>query len=407
MFTQKKLNGFCRLTLKYGVNLQKGQGLYVACPVELKDVAEEFCRTGYDMGAKNCIVHWEDEIIDAINYKNADLKTLTDIPSWVIKSKEYVVNENYCYVAIASEDPNAFKGIPAEKISATMKVRGKLLKKYSDAIMTNKIRWCVVSLPTKAWAKQVFPSSENPEKDLYSAIIKSMRLDSPDPIKSWEEHVSLLNKRATKLNGFNFDYLHFKSKNGTDLRVYLAKNHVWLSAQEKASDGINFIANMPTEEVFTCPDANKTEGTVVSALPLNYNGNIIDNFSIRFEKGKIVSYSAKKGYDILKGLIDTDEGTKRIGEVALIGKNSPIKKQNVLFYNTLFDENASCHLAIGKAYPTTIKNGNKMKKSKLRKMGANDSIEHVDFMIGTDDLIVEGVKGNEKITVFNDGEWSI
>lgn len=406
--TEKKLSEFAELVLKLGVNVQENQGVEIACPVELKTVAETFAKEAYKAGAGIVRIRWDDEVIDRINFENAATETLTDIPRWFIDSKNYLVEKNFCYVAIAAEDPNAFKGIPAEKIAAVGKAKGKLLKKFSDAVMNNGIRWCVVSMPTLEWAKQVFPHSEEPTKLLEEAIEKTMRLDLPDPLKAWEEHIFNLDRRAERLNAENFDYLHFKNSLGTDLKVYLADEHVWLSAKEKAADGVDFVANMPTEEVFTAPHCFKTEGVVKSALPLNYNGSLIENFSLKFRKGKVVDYYAEKGGDTLKALLSTDKGTVRIGEVALIGKNSPIAKQGILFYNTLFDENASCHIALGKAYPTTVKGGDEMSKTELKSHGANDSIEHVDFMIGTPDLSVTGIKKNgEKVAIFFDGEWVI
>lgn len=235
-----------------------------------------------------------------------------------------------------------------------------------------------------------------------------MRLDKENPEKEWDEHIFTLSKRANFLTNCDFDYLHFENSIGTDLKVGLADGHVWLSAKEKAEDGVEFIANMPTEEVFTAPHLKRVEGKVFSALPLSYNGQIIDGFSLEFKEGKIVNFAAKKGYSALKSLIETDEGTLRLGEVALIGKNSPIAQSGILFYNTLFDENASCHIAIGKGYPTTIKGGENLSKDELLSRGVNDSVEHVDFMIGTPDLKVTGVKkSGEKVTLFIDGEWAI
>ena len=406
--TEKKISEFAELVLKLGVNLQKNQGVEIACPVELKTVAEVFAKQAYKAGAKIVKIRWDDEVIDRINYENASVEALTDIPRWYVDSKNYLVENNFCYIAIAADDPNAFKGIPAEKIAAVGKVKGKLLKKFSDAVMNNGIRWCVVSMPTLEWAKQVFPDSDEPTMLLEEAIEKTMRLDMADPLAAWETHIRNLDLRAERLNNENFDYLHFENSLGTDLKVYLADEHVWLSAKEKAADGVEFVANMPTEEVFTAPHCYKTEGVVKSALPLNYNGSLIENFSLKFRKGKVVDFYAEKGGDILKELLATDKGTVRIGEVALIGKNSPIAKQGLLFYNTLFDENASCHIALGKAYPTTIKDGDKMNKSELKAHGANDSIDHVDFMIGTPDLKVTGVKKNgEETAIFVDGEWVI
>ncbi len=398
MIKGKILDNFCLLALKFGVNLQKGQGLEIACPIEKSEIAEALTKKAYMLGAKKVNVRWESDNIDKLTYKYASTETLCNVPKWFIDSKNYLVKENYCYIAIAAEDPMVFKGIPAEKLAKVAKVKSTLLKRFSDAVMGNEIRWCVLSVPTKAWAKTVFPNAKNPLKELSNAIEITMRLDKPNPVLEWEKHIENLENRANFLNGHNFSYLRFSSAVGTNLKLGLAKNHLWLSAREKAKDGNYFIANMPTEEIFTAPHKYKVDGIVKSAMPLCYGGNIIDNFSITFKDGKIVDYSAEKGYDILKGLIETDNGTKRLGEVALIGKSSPIAKLKTLFYNTLFDENASCHLAFGKAYPTTVIGGDKLSKKELEELGVNDSVEHVDFMIGTDDLSVYGIDENGKET---------
>ncbi len=408
MFKGKILENFCLLALKVGVNLQEGQGLEIACPVEKSDIAIALTKTAYKLGAKKVNVRWECDEVDKLSYYYASTETLCDIPKWFIESKNYLVKENYCYVAISAENPTAFKDIPAEKLAMVSKVKSTLLKSFSDAVMSNAIRWCVVSVPTKEWAKSVFKDSKNPVKELSHAIEIAMRLDNDNPLLEWNNHVNNLEKRASFLNQKRFDYLRFLSKSGTNLRVTLAKNHLWLSAREKSKDGNFFIANMPTEEVFTAPHKNGANGVVKSAMPLSFGGNIVDNFSITFKDGKVVDFSAEKGYDVLKGIIETDSGTKRLGEVALIGKSSPIARQNLLFYNTLFDENASCHLAFGKAYPTTVINGENLSKKELSLLGLNDSVEHVDFMIGTEDFCVYGgYNKGEEIPLMLNGDFVI
>lgn len=408
MLTGKTLENFSKLILKYGVNLQKNQGLEIACPVEKQEIARAITRSAYQMGAKMVRVRWQDENIDLLSYQFADVDTLKEVPKWFIDSKNYLVENDYCYIAISAEDPDIFKDIPDQKTSAVAVAKSKALKKFSDVVMANGIRWCVVSVPTESWAKKVFPNAENPVEKLSDAIEKTMRLDCSDPEKEWQEHIEKLDKRAKYLNDMNFEYLHFKNSLGTDLKIGLADDHVWTSAQEVAKDGVKFVANMPTEEVFTAPHRLKAEGRLVSALPLVENGKVIENFTLDFKRGKVVGFSAEKGYETLKNLLNTDNGTLRLGEVALIGKNSPIAKSGILFFNTLFDENASCHLAIGKAYPTTIKNGNDLTLSQLKQKGLNDSTEHVDFMIGTPDLVVTGIgKDGTQTTIFSDGEWVI
>ena len=408
MLKGKILERYSDLIIKIGVNLQKGQGLEISCPVEKSDFAVALSKAGYKAGASIVRVRWQNQEIDKLSYKYADIDALTDIPKWLVDSKNYLVEKNFCYVAVSADDPEAFKSVPSEKLFAVSKAKAKALKKFSDNMMANAIRWCVVSVPTSKWAKKVFPNEKSPIKALSNQIELCMRLNQTDPINAWNEHIDTLNKRAEFLNQMNFEYLHFSNQKGTDLTVGLAQNHIWQCALEKAQDGITFMANMPTEEVFTAPHRERVEGVLKSAMPLCSNGQIIDEFSITFKNGKIINFTAEKGYDALKQLINTDKGTKRLGEVALIGKNSPIAKSKVLFFNTLFDENASCHLAIGKAYPTTIKGGQGLSIKELEKLGANDSSEHEDFMIGTPDLTVVGIKkeGN-RVKIFEDGEWVI
>ena len=408
---KQTLINFSRLALKIGVNLQKGQRLEIACPIEKYEVAHVISKEAYKMGASYVRIRWEDEEMEKLTYLNCSNEILSEVPKWLILNRNELIEKDYCYIAISAENPLAFKDVPAEKPAISIKAKGKALKKYSDAVMSNAIRWCVVSVPTKEWAMQVFPKCNLPEtaeQKLSDEIIKSMRLDCYNPISEWDKHIETLNKRAEFLNNYNFEYVEFKNSLGTDLKVGLCQNHVWLSAMEKSKDGLNFVANLPTEEVFTAPHRLKVDGKVYSSLPLNYNGQLVEDFYLEFKKGKIVNYSAKKGFDTLKQIINTDSGTFRIGEVALIGKNSPIAKSNILFYNTLFDENASCHLALGKAYPTTIRNGSELTKKELISLGANDSIDHIDFMIGTPDLIVNGITLDKKIVpIFRDGEWVI
>ncbi len=408
MLTGKTLKNYADLIMELGVNLQQGQGVIIACPVEKAQIAHALTLSAYAHGASIVRVRWSDEIIDRLSYDNASIPALEEVPKWMIMERNYIAEKGFCYVAISAENPNAFKGVPAEKLAAVSKSRSKAFKKFSDCVMANGVRWCVVSVPTEEWAKQVFPASTNPQDELSEAIEKTMRLDKENPLCAWKEHIKNLQARAQYLNEKNFDALKFTSDNGTNLTVGLADGHIWLSAREIAKDGAPFIANLPTEEVFTAPHSQKVNGVVKSAMPLIYNGQTIDKFTLTFKDGKIVDFDAELGYDALKHLLKTDKGILRIGEVALIGKNSPIAQSGILFYNTLFDENASCHLALGKAYPTTIKDGDKLTLKQLKERGANDSIEHVDFMIGTPDLTVVGIdKAGVETLVFKNGDWII
>lgn len=408
MLNKETLRNYADLTVKIGVNLQKGQGLEISCPVERADFARALTESAFAAGASRVFVNWEDDEIDKLNYLHGDTATLCDMPKWQIARKNYLIEHGFCYIAVAAEDPDAFVDIPSSKLAAVAAARAKLLKKYSDAVMNNEIRWCVVSVPTEKWAQRVFKGRSNAVELLENAIERAVRLRGNSTVAEWQKHSDILQARADFLNAKRFDRLRFVNSLGTDLTVGLADDHVWLSAKEKARDGIDFIANIPTEEVFTAPHKDKADGVVYSALPLAYNGKIIDKFKLTFKKGKITDVSAERGEDVLKALIDIDGGTKRLGEVALIGKNSPVAKSGILFFNTLFDENAACHLAVGKAYPTTVRGGDDMSLKQLKEKGVNDSSEHVDFMIGTPDLSVVGYdKNGAETVIFDDGDWVI
>lgn len=399
---------YADLAIKKGVNLQKGQHLEILCSTERADFAEILTERAYIFGAKSVGITWENQKIERLKFENESIFELENIKKWEIEKKEFLVEDNACYIAVDTDDPNAFFGVNEEKIAKHVFAKNKAFKKYRDAVMKNGIRWCVIAMPSSSWANTVFKGEKEAEEKLFSSIAQSVRLFDDDPIKSWNEHILTLNKRAKFLNDNNFYALKFKNSIGTDLTVGLAENHIFQSAEELAMDKIKFVANMPTEEIFTSPHNLRVNGVVKNALPLSFNGNIIDKFSLTFKDGKIVDYSAKVGFNALKSLIETDDGTLSIGEVALIGKNSPIAKTGILFYNTLFDENASSHLAIGQGYPTTVKGGSTMSKEELLSLGVNDSVEHVDFMIGTPDLSVVGIKQNgEEIPLFIDGDWVI
>ena len=401
-------NKYAELAIRFGVNLQKGQHLEIICPTECEDFGLTIAEEGYKRGAKTVHITWQNQKADRLNYIYAKTEDLCQIPKWFVMQKEALIDENACYVCIDSDDPMAYSGLDEEKISKHISAKVKAIKKYHDGVMANAIRWCVVSAPSKKWADMVFDGDVNSVEKLTNAIAMTMRLNEPDPVLSWTNHVKKLNAHADYLNSKNYSELHFTSSNGTNLHVGLCDDHVWCPAVEKAQDGVEFIANMPTEEVFTAPHKNRVNGVLKSALPLAVNGNVVDNFTITFKDGKITDFTAEKGYETLKQLIETDEGTHYLGEVAIIGKNSPIAKSGILFYSTLFDENASCHLAIGKGYPSSVKNGFNLSEKELLEKGLNDSVEHVDFMIGTADTkIIATTKTGEKEVIFDNGEWTI
>ncbi len=410
MLSERQLQNFAELAVKIGVNMQKDQEVVIRADVKVKDFAHLIAQKAYENGAKYVHLQWRDEEMSRLHMQNANEQTLCDVPQFTVDELHYYVDRKCCLISISAGNPDIYLGLDADKIAKVNAENRKKTKFFSEATMSNYLRWTIVSVPTPEWAKKVFPdvSTEEAIDKMWNTMGKIMRLDSENPTLAWREHINKLQSRAKYLNQCNFEYLHFTNNSGTNLKIGLALDHEWLAAEEKAQDGVSFTANMPTEEIFTAPHNKKIDGTVVNALPLVYNGNVIDDFCITFANGKVTNYTAKKGYDILKGLLQADEGALSLGEVALIGKGSPIAQSGVLFFNTLFDENASCHLAFGASYPTTIKNGNDLTDLQCLEKGANDSTVHVDFMVGTKDLCVDGIDFDGKITpLMRDGEWVI
>ena len=410
MLSEKQMNNFAELAVRVGANMQKGQEVVIRCDVNCADFAHLIAEKAYQFGAKRVLMQWRDEVLGRINMLNADKETLCEIPDYQVAQAQYFIDHKCCLISISAGNPNIYKGCDPDKISAANIATNKAMINFRKATMSNYLRWTIVSIPTPAWASQVFPDVpvEEAIDKMWAAIGHIMRLDTENPTQAWRDHIDTLHRRAKFLNDHNFEYIHMSNKEGTDLTVGLAIDHEWLAAEEMGQDGIPFTANMPTEEIFTAPHNKKINGTVVNALPLVNNGNIIDKFAITFKDGKVVDYKAEIGYDALKGLLSSDEGVLSLGEIALIGKNSPIAESGILFFNTLFDENASCHLAFGASYPTTVKGGNGMTAEQLAEHGMNSSIQHVDFMVGTKDIDIDGIGFDGKVVpLFRDGEWVI
>lgn len=406
---EEKLEKYARLIVKTGVNIQKNQILVINSPIECADFARRVADAAYDAGAKDVVVNWNDEILNKIRFTKAPDEVFDEFPEW---RKEFYLGyarQGAAFVSIAASDPEILKDVNPDRIARTQKVSGNALKEYRERMMSNKNTWCVVSIPTKAWAQKIFPndSVEAAVDKLWQAILQTVRVGEGDPVAAWEKHQASLKKSKDLMNAYNFKYLKYRNSIGTDLTVELPEGHIWLSGAEYTPEGREFIANMPTEEVFSMPKRNGVNGTVVSSKPLNYHGNLIENFKLTFKEGKVVEYSAEKGQAILQKILEADDSSSYLGEVALVPYDSPISNLDILFYNTLFDENASCHLAFGKAYPVCIKNGDTMSAGELEKAGVNDSLIHEDFMIGTADLEIIGVTHEGKeVTVFKNGNFA-
>lgn len=409
MENKEILKKYATLAVKVGVNIQKGQTLILNSPIECAPFARIISEIAFEEGAKDVVINWNDELFSKIKYMKAPEEIFDVVPEWQKEFYISYVREGAAFLSISASDPEVMKDVNPERIARFQKSRRSALKEYSDRLMSNKNAWSIVSIPTEAWSKKVFPdvSTEEAIKKMWDAIFKIVRVDKEDPVGAWEEHKMSLEKNIKILNNYNFKYLYYKNSIGTNLKIELPKGHLWLGGADKTQDGIEFIANMPTEEVFTLPLKTGVNGTVVSSKPLNCNGNLVENFSITFKDGKIVDFKAEKGYDSLKSLIETDEGSHYLGEVALVPYDSPISNSNIVFYNTLYDENASCHLAIGKAYPVCLKNSDNMSEEELEKAGVNNSLVHDDFMIGTADLEITGLTyDNTEVSIFKNGNWA-
>lgn len=401
---------YVELILKVGLKIKNGDKLVVRCPIEARDFAVECTRKAYELGAGEVVVDYRDQLISRLKYENESLDVLTDIPKHKVDKENYYMEKKAKYLSVTGSDPDAFKGVDAEKLFKSNLANSKALRDFSAKMMANYVSWIVVGASIPSWATKVFPDLEEGEavRRLWFEIFNSVRLFEEDPIKALENHVDNLNRYSKFLNDAKFEKLIYKSQKGTDLEVGLPKGYIFAGAGDVNSDGEEFIANMPSEEVFSAPRLDGLNGKVYSTLPLNYNGNLIEDFYLVFKDGEVVDYDAKAGKEYLKNILDTDEGAKRLGEVALVSYNTPISMRKVLFYNTLYDENASCHFALGKSYPTCLEGGEKLSIEELKERGMNDSLTHVDFMVGDETTEIIGVKENgEEVQIFKEGNFVI
>lgn len=405
---QEKLENYAELAVRVGSNLQKDQYLFVDVTVENIELARLIAKKGYEAGAKEVFVNYEDDVLTRLHYDNAPLDAFEFFPVWKTAERDWLAEHGAAAIKIKSSSPDLLKGVDAEKISAAQKSAGQGLANYRQASQANKVSWTVMAAPSEDWAATMFNhlSKEQQVPALWDAIFTATRADLENPIAAWKEHDAILSAKVKQLNDLNFLKLHYTAP-GTDLTIELPQNHVWGGGGSKNVAGFDFMANIPTEEVFTAPFKDGVDGYVSSTKPLSYSGTIIDQFKITFEKGRIVDATASQGETVLKNLIATDEGSHYLGEVALVPHESPISNSGLLYYNTLFDENASNHLAIGSAYAFCVKNGTKMSQDELASAGLNRSMTHVDFMIGSGEMNIDGVAQDGTITpVFRNGNWA-
>jgi len=405
---QKNLEKYADLAVRVGVNLQPNQNLTINASIEVVDFVRLVVKKAYEAGARNVYVEWSDDVITRTRFELASEEALSDYPEWKAKGLETLAENDGAFMSIISSDPDLLSGIDPKRIAASTKAAGMALSKYRNYLQADKASWSVIAAASKKWAEKVFPNENEDQQveKLWEAIFKTTRVDQEDPVAAWKQHNDNLYTKVEYLNSKKYKKLHYTAK-GTDLTIELHDTHTWVGAGSENEKGNFFMANMPTEEVFTVPLRNGVNGIVQSTKPLSYSGNLIDNFSLTFKNGRIVSVKAKKGEEVLKQLVETDEGSHYLGEIALVAHDSPISQSGILFYNTLFDENASNHLAIGNGYAFCVEGGKKMSREELEKVGVNSSITHVDFMIGSADMNIDGIKEDgTSEAIFRNGTWA-
>ncbi|KAB3529987.1 aminopeptidase [Alkaliphilus pronyensis] len=402
-----KLDKYAQVALGVGLNLQKGQTLCISAPIASVEFVRRVTKKAYLSGAKNVYVDWNDEEITLIKYLHGSDEAFKEFPTWKAKGLEEMAAEGAAFLTISATNPDLLKDVDANRIAIANKTASIALQEFKKYIQSAKVSWGIVSVPTIEWAKKVFPNVDEGTavELLWEKVFMVTRINEENPVEAWKAHVNNLKTKLLYLNNSSFKRLHLRGP-GTELTAELPDNHVWIGGGIKNQKGIDFVPNMPTEEVFTTPLKTGVNGRVKSTKPLNYGGKLIEDFTLTFENGRIVDFNAAVGYESLKKLIETDEGSHYLGEIALVPHDSPVSNSDIVFYNTLFDENASVHLALGMAYPLCIEGGGKMTKEELEEKGANTSLTHVDFMIGSDKLDIDAeTKDGEIKPLFRNGNW--
>ncbi len=408
---EEKLQEYARLLVEVGVNVQKGQNLVIACPVECAWFARMCAGAAYAAGCREVIMSWRDDALTRERFLHAADEVFDTVPAWQQEFFNGYAKEGAAYLAISATDPENLKGVDPDRIVRSQRSGSEAMKEFYRLEMANGFPWCIGSIPIPSWAKKVFPDlgEEEAMAKLWDAILSAIRVNGDgDAVRRWREHLDTLKVRVDKLNSLGLESLHYTNSLGTDLTIRLPEDHVWAGGNGVCAAGQPFIANMPTEEIFTAPLRDGIDGVVYASLPLVHDGNIVDGFHFVIRDGRITEAHAQVGEETLRAAISIDEGASRFGEVALVPYDSPISNQKILFYNTLFDENASCHLAFGEAYPECVRGGESMSKEELKAKGLNDSVTHVDFMVGTADLSIVGkTRDGREVPIFADGNFVI
>ncbi len=401
------LKEYARLIVRCGLNVQKGQSVIVYADLDQPEFVQMVVEEAYKAKAKEVTVQWNYQPLTKIHYRYRSLKTLGTVYEWEKARLEHYCETLPCRIHLVSEDPDGLKGINMEKMAKANQLRYPILKPYRDR-RENKEQWCIAAVPGPVWAKKIFPglrTSAAMEK-LWEAIIATSRVNE-DPIKAWEEHNADLKNRCDYLNSLGIEKLHYTADNGTDLTVGMIPEGQWKGGGDTSLQGIYFNPNIPTEECFISPMRGQAEGIVYSTKPLSYQGQLIDNFSIRFAQGKAVEAHAQQGEELLNTMLHMDEGASYLGECALVPQRSPICESGILFYNTLFDENAACHLAMGMGFADTIRDFQNRSLEECRQLGINDSMIHEDFMIGCDSMNIDAHCADGRVVpIFREGNWA-
>lgn len=402
------LEKYAELVIKVGVNIQPGQNLMITAPLETAPLTRLLVTKAYRAGAKYVHVDWEDEQLTRIRYEEASEESLDYYPKWLADMAEQFGDEGGAVMRIKVPDPELFKGIDSSKVSTAVKAAAKARQKHSAQTRNNQITWSLVKAPTRAWADKVF--ADLPEEKrisaMWEAVFQMNRVYREDPVAAWREHIQELKLRQEQMNAKRYKKLHYRAP-GTDLEVEMPEGYLWLGGGDTNASGTYFVANMPTEEIYSMPHRSGVNGTVTSTMPLNLNGQLVEGLKLTFRDGKVVDYDATSGREHMTHLLATDEGASHLGEVALVPHSSPISQLNRIFYNTGIDENASCHFALGSAYPVNIEGGTQLSNEELLARGANVSLTHVDFMIGSAELDIDGeLPGGTIEPVFRKGNWA-
>ena len=405
---QTKLNNYAELLVKVGVNVQKGQTVVLNISIELPELARAIVKKAYEAGAYKVKVNWSDDEVSRIHYDMASEESFLDVPKHTAAERIEQAENGAAFITIKSDDPDLLAGVSSQKIINANRTLSTALTRFRQLTQSFKVSWSLGAAPSKGWAAKVFPDLPEDQQiaKLWDVIFQMVRADQPDPVGAWEKHIATLKEKSNYLNQKQYKKLRYVAP-GTDLTMELPENHIWLGGNKENEKGVWFVPNLPTEEVYSAPLRTGVNGKVSSTKPLSYSGNIIDNFTFTFENGRVVDVTAEKGEETLKDLVNMDEGAHYLGEVALVPHHSPISDSGVLFYKTLFDENASCHLAIGSAYSACIEGGTEMTPEQLNEHGLNTSTVHTDFMIGSAELDIYGVTadGTEE-PVFKKGNWA-